>query len=109
MDDKLCMAEPECVQEDRTLTYHGLPPLWNLAADAPPCHARAVGSSKHHESPVSLGQEPPQLEGPAQRTKNTLKEAKRARCLQPGFYKGSNGACHLNSVCSFTSLIGETP
>ena len=108
-DDKLCMAEPECVQEDRTLTYHGLPSLQNLAADAPPCHARAASSSKHHEAPMSLGQEPPQLEGPAQPTKNMLKEAKRARCLQPGFCKGNNDACHLKSVCSFTLSTGEVP
>ena len=38
-----------------------------------------------------------------------LKEAKKARCLQPGFCKGNNGACHLNSVCSFILLIGEGP
>lgn len=108
-DDKLCMAEPECVQEDRTLTYHGLPSLQNLAADAPPCHAKAASSSRYHEPPVCLGQEPPQLEGPAQPTKNTLKEAKRARCLQPGFCKGNHGACHLKSVCSFTLSTGEVP
>lgn len=108
-DDKLCMAEPECVQEDRTLTYHGLPSLQNLAADAPPCHAKASSSSRYREPPVCLGQEPPQLEGPAQPTKNTLKEAQRARCLQPGFCKGNNGACHLKSVCSFTLSIGEVP
>lgn len=66
-DAKLCMVEPECVQENRTLiSHHGLPSLQNLTKDAPPCHARASSSSKHQESPVSPGEEPPQLEGLAQ-------------------------------------------
>lgn len=109
-DAKLCTVEPGCVQENSTLiSHHRLPSLQSLTTDAPPHHARAASSSKHQESPMSPGQEPPQLEGLAQPTKNMLKEAKKARCLQPGFCKGNNGACHLNSVCSFTLLTGEVP
>ena len=111
-DAKLCTAEPECVQEDRTLTSdHGLPslqvrisPLMYLLAMP---ELSAAANTKRPQ--CLLGKNPLSWKEQAQPTKNMFEELERAHCIQSGPSKGNNGVFRLESVCSFTFLIREVP
>lgn len=109
-DAKLCTAEPECVQEDRTLTSdHGLPspqvrisPLMYLLA------MPQLSAAANTKRPQCLLDKKP-LSWKAQPTENMFKEPERAHCTQSGPSKGKSGVFRLDNVCSFTFLIREVP
>lgn len=111
IDAKLCTAEPECVQEDRTLTSdHGLPsPQVRISPLMySPCQSR-VQQQTPRDPNVSWTRSPSAGRSKAQPTENRFKELERAHCIQSGPSKGNNGVFRWESVCSFTFLIREVP